>query len=144
MTAVAAHPTYHFDLPTGLIDQLHALLGETYWAAKRPRAQVERAVRNALCVHARIDDQLVGFARLITDFATHGYLADVIVHPDWRGRGIGTTLVRKLIEHDAVATCILHLNTKDAHAVYRPLGFRERDAMVRPARAAWPSEAGGS
>lgn len=114
--------------------QLHALLRETYWAHDRPLALIERAVRNSFCVSAWCDVRMIGFARAITDFACHAYLADVIVHPDWRGRGLGTRLVRRLVDHEAMRTCLWTLHTRDAHAVYAPLGFRDRPAMSRPRR----------
>ena len=118
--------------------QLHALLRLTYWAAHRPVAQVERAVRNSFCVSAWHGVQQVGFARLITDFATHAYLADVIVAPAWRSRGIASCMVRKLTDHEAVATCRITLHTRDAHAVYQPLGFAVTPSMVRKATGTWP------
>lgn len=118
--------------------QLHDLLRQTYWAANRPVAQVERAIRNSFCVSAWNADRQVGFARLITDFATHAYLADVIVEPSWRGQGIATRMVLRLVDHEAVATCRITLHTRDAHAVYRPLGFAETASMVRAAQKGWP------
>ena len=82
--------------------------------------------------------QQVGFARLITDFATHAYLADVIVMPAWRGQGIASRMVRKMADHEAVATCRITLHTRDAHAVYRPLGFSDNPCMWRKPARAWP------
>lgn len=119
------------------VAQLHALLLTTYWAADRPVTQVVRAVRNSFCVSAWDAQRQVGFARLITDFATHAYLADVIVDPDWRGQGIATGLVRRLVDHEAVGTCHIALHTRDAHDVYRPLGFNDKAGMTRPRRRGW-------
>lgn len=116
------------------VAQLHALLLTTYWAADRPVTQVARAVRNSFCVSAWDAERQVGFARLITDFATHAYLADVIVAPAWRGQGIATRMVRRLVDHEAVGSCKITLHTRDAHAVYRPFGFNDRPGMVRPQR----------
>jgi GNAT superfamily N-acetyltransferase len=120
------------------VAQLHALLSTSYWAASRPPPQIARAVRNSFCISAWDATRQVGFARLITDFATHAYLADVIVAPAWRGQGIATCMVRKLAAHEAVATCRITLHTRDAHAVYRPLGFADTASMVRKAARAWP------
>jgi GNAT superfamily N-acetyltransferase len=120
------------------VDQLHVLLCTTYWAANRPAPQIARAVRNSFCVSAWHGMQQVGFARLITDFATFAYLADVIVTPAWRGQGIASCMVRKLADHEAVATCRITLHTRDAHAVYQPLGFAVTPSMVRKATRTWP------
>lgn len=114
--------------------QLHALLRETYWAKERPLDVVERAVRNSFCVSAWRGATLVGFARAITDFTCHAYLADVIVHPAWRGRGLGRRIVRRLVDHEATRTCWWTLHTRDAHGVYAPLGFHEKPAMGRQRR----------
>jgi GNAT superfamily N-acetyltransferase len=128
----------HVDLP-----RLHALLQDTYWAKGRPLAQVERAVRNSFCATAWTEDDgtapaMVAFARLVTDFAVAAYLADVIVDPTWRGRGIGSGLVRRLVSHEAVATCKMSLHTKDAQGVYRPMGFEDFPSMIRRTCAPWP------
>ena len=80
---------------------------------------------------------MIGFARLITDYTTNAYLADVIISPDLRGRGIGRVLVRKLVDHEAVATCKISLHTRDAYEVYRPLGFCDAPSMRRKPRRSW-------
>ncbi len=131
------------DLPPAAV---HALLADTYWIRGRTVDQVARTLRNSFCASAWTDPpapppggvaaapRLVGFARLITDFVSHAYLADVVVAADLRGNGIGTRLVRRLADHEAVATCQIHLHTRDAHAVYRRLGFGDRAGMTRPRR----------
>lgn len=132
---------YRFGAEAVDLAQLHALLNDTYWAKDRPLAQISRAVRNSFCISAweggQDGDRLVGFARLLTDYAVFAYLADVIVDPTRRGQGIGTTMVRKLVDHEAVATCRIGLHTRDAHGVYRPLGFIDGQDMRKPARRVW-------
>lgn len=117
--------------------RLHELLRDTYWAQGRTVEHIARALRASFCISAWDGDRMVGFARLITDFVAHAYLADVIVDPDLRRRGIGTRLVGALIAHEAVATCHITLHTRDAHEVYRPLGFADRTGMVRRQRRPW-------
>ncbi|TIT37127.1 MAG: GNAT family N-acetyltransferase [Mesorhizobium sp.] len=79
----------------------------------------------SLCVGAYLNDKQIGFGRAITDGTVFAYLADVIVWPGHRGRGIGTRLVQSLINHPDCKT-VTHwsLSTNDAHAVYEKLGFR--------------------
>ena len=122
------------------LDQLHALLQETYWAKVRPRAQIARALRGSFCASASHGSTLVGFARLVTDFAVCAYLADVIVAPDWRGQGIATRLVRKLVDHESVRTCHITLHTRDAHPVYHRLGFKDFPSMLRGRRQSWSED----
>ena len=113
------------------VAQVHRWLADTYWSPGIARAQVERAIAGSRVIGAyRDDDGQVGFARLITDGATFGWLADVIVDPDWRGAGIGRRMVEGLLAApDLVDIRRVMLNTRDAHGVYAALGFA---APVRP------------
>lgn len=116
------------------VPALHRLLCDTYWAQGRSEDQVARSVRNSFCISAWCAGRMVGFARLVTDFVSHAYLADVIVEPAMRRRGIASRMVRALIEHEAVATCGISLRTRDAQEVYRPFGFAESTCMARRQR----------
>ena len=116
------------------VDRLHTWLAASYWAGQRSREQIERSLRHSFCISAWDGTTMVGFARLITDFATHAYLCDVIVDPAAHGQGVGRGLVSRLVGHEAVATCLIQLLTRDAHGVYRPLGFVDRPAMLKPRR----------
>ena len=121
---------------------LHAWLRESYWAAARPMAQIACSVRNSFCISAWDGERMVGFARLVTDYATQAYLCDVIVDPAWRRRGIGRPMVRSLVMHEAVATCRITLHTVDAHGVYTPLGFAAGPGMAKRPRRAWNAQGG--
>ncbi len=116
------------------LDLIHRFLStDAYWSAGIPRAVVERAVANSLCIGAYADGAQVGFARLITDRATFAYLADVFVVSARRGRGIATRMVRALLAHDDVwGLRRVLLFTADAHALYEGLGFA---SLARPERA---------
>lgn len=106
------------------LDVVHGFLREAYWSPGVPRAVVARAVAHSLCLSAFGDGSQVGFARVVTDRATFAYLCDVFVLDGWRGRGLGRRLAQLSIEHPDVASCRrLLLATRDAHAVYTPLGF---------------------
>ena len=62
------------------IDEVMRLLRMTYWADKRPAEQIEKSMQNSSCYGVRLDDRkLVGFARVISDYATNYYLCDVII-----------------------------------------------------------------
>src|SRR5229473_2446071 len=78
---------------------IHDFLRSSYWAKDIPRGVVETSVRNSLCFGAYCDGKQVGFARVITDFATFAYLADVFVVPGHRGRGVSKLLVRAVVAH---------------------------------------------
>ena len=107
------------------IEAVHGFLAnESYWAAGRPRALVERLVREADRVVGLYDgDRQIGFARAFTDGAALVYLADVYVLPEYRGRGLGVELVREMVENGRYADLRWSLHTRDAHSLYRRFGF---------------------
>ncbi len=100
------------------------LANESYWAEGRPRETVERLVREATRVVGLYHDgRQVGFARAFSDGCALAYLADVYVVPEHRGRGLGVELVRETVENGPLAKLRWLLHTRDAHALYRELGF---------------------
>ncbi len=116
-------------------DEVVNLLKTTYWANKRSKEQIEKSIRNSSCYGIYLDDEqkLVGFARIISDFATTYYLADVVIDPDFRHRGLGKALVSYIVSRPEYARLRGILLTKDAHGLYEKYGFESADgrAMVK-------------
>jgi GNAT superfamily N-acetyltransferase len=108
------------------VDAVHRFISEeSYWAPGRPRAEVERLVREASRVVGLYHDgQQVGFSRTVSDAASVAYLADVYVLPEHRGRGLGVELVRESVERGPFAGVRWLLHTADAHALYAKFGFQ--------------------
>ena len=99
-------------------------LASTYWAKGIPRPTVEKSLDGSLCFALLDSDRLVGFARVISDRATIAYLGDVFVLPEYRGRGLGKWLMQCVTSHPELQGLRRWiLITKDAHDLYRPLGF---------------------
>jgi GNAT superfamily N-acetyltransferase len=115
------------------VDVIHRFLSEeSYWARNIPRDLVERSIENSLCFGGYDGDALIGFARVVTDYATFGYLGDVFVLPTHRGRGASKALMEAVRTHpDLQRLRRWHLLTRDAHALYRQYGFRD---LERPER----------
>jgi N-acetylglutamate synthase and related acetyltransferases len=107
------------------VDMIHAFLSEqAYWCQGISRATVERAIAGSLCFGGYLDGRQVAFARVVTDGATFGYLADVFVLPDFRGQGHARALVAAVLAHPALQGLRrLSLATRDAHALYAGFGF---------------------
>jgi GNAT superfamily N-acetyltransferase len=108
------------------LDALHAFLRESYWSRGIPRDLMERSVCGSLPFVLRDEaGRLTGFARVITDRATFGYIADLFVLPEHRGKGLSKRLMEAILAHPD-----LHnfrrwmLATKDAHGLYEQFGFR--------------------
>ena len=78
------------------LDLVHRYLSEeSYWAKGRPRATVERLVREAArVVGVYQGDEMVGFCRVSSDGTAYAFLCDVFVLEGHRGRGLGVELVR--------------------------------------------------
>lgn len=115
------------------LDVVHGFLSrDAYWCPGIPRAVVERAIAHSLCFSALVDGRQVGFARVVTDHATFGYLADVFVLPSFRGRGISTAILQAIDAHPALQHLRrFMLATADAHALYAQHGFTP---VARPER----------
>ena len=101
----------------------HCLSESAYWAIGRPREIVQRSFDNSLCFGAFANGELVGFARVVTDYATFGWLADVFVLEAYRGQGVGKALVQAVEDHPDLRAVRLLLATKDAHGLYAQYGF---------------------
>jgi GNAT superfamily N-acetyltransferase len=112
---------------------IHRFLSEeAYWAKGRDRATVERSIENSMPFGAYLDGRQVGFARVVTDYATFAWLADVFVLPEHRGHGLGKRLVEAAISHpDLAGHQRWLLGTADAHDLYRRYGFREVGGSAR-------------
>ena len=112
-------------------DALHDFLEvEGYWAAGRSREQTAEGAANSVVLGVYgPDGSMVGGARIVTDRATFGWLTDVYVLAEHRGRGLGRAVVAAACEHPAVAGIKrLLLKTGDAHELYRSFGFTEPPA----------------
>ena len=108
-------------------DLIHACLSQrSYWAAGRPMEIVQASFKHALALglYRRSDDGLVGFCRVVTDFATVAYLVDLFILEDYRGEGLGKHLVEAALKHPALSTVKRwKLSTNDAHGLYERYGF---------------------
>ncbi len=106
---------------------IHAFLSRSYWAGGRTLETVEATIRGSLCFGVYEGEKQLGFARVVTDYATFAYLADVFVVETHRGKGLGKFLLEAVLHHPELQSCSWALFTLDAHALYAQFGF-ERPA----------------
>jgi ribosomal protein S18 acetylase RimI-like enzyme len=107
------------------LDVIHGFLHDSYWAQGIPRATVEKSIRNSLCFGLFHRETQVGFARVISDYATFAYLADVFLLPEYRGRGLAKWLMECIMSHPELEGLRRWLLvTRDAHGLYRKSGFQ--------------------
>lgn len=107
------------------LEDLLTLYSQTYWAQNRPESVIVKSLQNALCYCLSEGDRLIGFLRLITDYATYAYLCDVIIHEDYRGKGLGKWMVGEALQHPEIQSLRrISLMTQDAQSLYAPFGFK--------------------
>jgi len=118
------------------VDAVHDFLANhAYWAEGRPRETVARLIAEADRVVGIYDAaRQIAFARAFTDGVSLVYLADVYVLPEYRGRGLGNELVQEMVENGPYADLRWVLHTRDAHDLYRKVGFAEPTERVMERR----------
>lgn len=112
---------------------IHGFLSNCYWAKGIPRETVARSIEHSLCfgIYDGTGTQ-VGFARVVSDFATVAYLGDVFVLQAHRGRGLSKFLMECIIRHPALLGLRRWiLLTRDAHGLYKKFGFTPLKSVER-------------
>jgi GNAT superfamily N-acetyltransferase len=127
------------------LDVIHRFLTNSYWAEGIPRDLVARSMQHSLCfgvydeggLGSHVSQQQrdmghptmcrapqVGFARVVSDFATVAYLGDVFVLESHRGRGLGKWMMECIMLHPALQGLRRWiLLTRDAHGLYAQFEF---------------------
>jgi GNAT superfamily N-acetyltransferase len=106
------------------LNVVHGFLTNCYWAKGIPREVVARSVELSLCFGIYEGSAQVGFARVVSDFATVAYLGDVFVLESHRGRGLSKWLMECIVQHPALQNLRRWiLLTRDAHGLYSKVGF---------------------
>ena len=105
---------------------------QSYWGRGRRIETVQRALDHSLNFGVFKNDQQVGFARVVTDFATFAWVADLFILEEHRGQGLAEWLMKSILSHPELQGFRRWvLATKDAHELYRKFGFQE---LRRPER----------
>jgi GNAT superfamily N-acetyltransferase len=108
------------------VELVRDFLKLSYWASGIPVEIVRRSIDNSLVFGVYTGDEQVGFARVVTDYATFAYLADVFVLEAHRGRGLGKWMMQVITSHPRLQGFRRWmLATRDAHELYRKYGFAE-------------------
>jgi GNAT superfamily N-acetyltransferase len=112
------------------VSMIHQFLSqEAYWCLNIPREIVQRSIDNSVCFGVYKGDEQVGFARVVTDLVTFGYLADVFILPEHRGQGLSKRLMEFIMAYPALQGLRrIMLVTRDAHGLYEQFGFQPIDA----------------
>ena len=74
------------------IDKVCELLANSYWANNQKRETTIKAIKNSICIGIFLGEKMVGFARIVTDYATMYWLSDVIIDAQYRKNGLGKNI----------------------------------------------------
>ena len=96
---------------------------QSYWAQGRSLDIVLKSIENSLCFGVYLSKEQVGFARVVTDYATFSWICDLFILESQRGHNLGKWLVETVVNHAEIQDLKLSiLATRDAHELYRRYG----------------------
>lgn len=104
-------------------DELHRLFAQAEWTKTRTTAEIQHLLAHSVCVGAWRGNELVGFARAVTDDLFRAFIEDVIVDETLRGQGIGLALMRALLGRLAHVQAIALDCANHLAGYYAQLGF---------------------
>jgi len=120
---------YRIQFREGPIDfeQLQTLFNvAAFWAKNRQIEDLKVAIANSKpVITAWEQDQLIGFARATSDGVYRATIWDVVIHPDYRGAGLGRKLVQTVLSHPHIANVErVYLMTTHQQTFYERIGFQ--------------------
>ena len=112
------------------LGMVESLLKSSYWASERSLETIELSIKNSVCFSLFCDGIQVGFARVVTDYASVAYIADLIIHPDHRSKGLGKWMFRVIVSDPRWCSKFQFLATDDAHGLYEKFGFSNSKKLM--------------
>ena len=101
-------------------------IAQTYWAKDRTMENMSTCIENSLNFGMFLDEQQIGYARVVTDYYQFAYLMDVFIDEKYQGNGYSKILMKHVLECDALKDVrVIRLATADAHGLYKQFGFTE-------------------
>lgn len=111
------------------IPMIHGFLRQTYWAKDRSLETIQTTIEHSFCFGLYDNKQQIGFARVVSDGSIFAYIMDVFVLDDYRGQGLGKLFMQYILEQSLLKNVKKWmLGTRDAHGLYRKLGFTDIQA----------------
>jgi ribosomal protein S18 acetylase RimI-like enzyme len=106
------------------VDLIHRFLSEeSHWARGVSLEAVHTSIRHSLCFGGFLGSSQVAFGRVVTDYTRFGYVLDVFVLPEHRGRGFSKMLMKAMLSHPKLEGVALLLRSSTAQGLYTKLGF---------------------
>jgi N-acetylglutamate synthase-like GNAT family acetyltransferase len=112
------------------LDKVVSLLRQSYWANERLIETIKLSIENSVCFSLFKNEEQIGFARVVTDFASIAYIADVIIDPVYRKMGLGKWLTGTIVNDPRWKSKFQFLVTDDAHGLYERIGFANSEKLL--------------
>lgn len=106
-------------------ESIYKFLSTSYWASQRSVDTINKSIETSFCYGVYHESKQIGFARVITDWATFYYLCDVVIDEEYRRRGIGKKLIETITQSEEYQDLLGVLGTADAHGLYEQYGFNK-------------------
>ena len=107
------------------VDFIFNNLKTLYWALNLTRENLVGRMTNSICFGVFADGRQVGFARVVTDYFSFAYLADVFVEEKERGKGYSRVLLEYIMDYPSLKDIRWLLATRDMHGLYKKFGFTD-------------------
>ena len=107
------------------IDFIYSNLKNLYWATDLTRENLIGRINNSICFGVFVNGRQKGFARVVTDYFSIAYLADVFVEEQERGKGYSKVLMEYILDYPSLRNIKWLLATRDMHGLYKKFGFTE-------------------
>ncbi len=107
------------------VEAIHDYLcHKSYWAKGRSLESVKKSIDNSICFGLYdSEDNMLGFARVVTDKVVFAYLMDFFIFEEYQGNGLGKKLMKHIIEYPDFQVRLWFLATDSAHSFYEKFGF---------------------
>ena len=107
------------------IDFINSFLSKTYWAENRTLETMKTLIDNSLNFGVYLNNNQIGYARIVTDFAQFAYLMDVFISSEHQKKGYSKHLMKFILGFENLKEVkVWRLATIDAHFLYEKFGFQ--------------------
>lgn len=105
-------------------EKVTSMLSKADWSKGIKIDEVKEGAENsALVVGAFIDNEQVGYARVISDIVRFAYISDVYVDENYRGQGIAKMMMQYIMNHERLERVYKWILMSYAHELYKGFGF---------------------
>ncbi|MGK7932846.1 MAG: GNAT family N-acetyltransferase [Microcystaceae cyanobacterium] len=139
---IYSYQNYQLDGMFEIIDHLNAsqhqalthLYQQTWWGHSRTLTEIEKMIEQSdivIGIVLRVNQELVGFTRILTDYCYRAVIFDVIVDEYYQGQGLGNLLMKTIVEHPSLQNveALLLFCRPDMVSFYEKWGFSEGENL---------------